>query len=394
MTQPQSDEPAIAATPGPPALAPAKDPEAGVASSPPLSEVFRLLDHPIVFAHPRRGPTPQSFWHEHIPFAMLLVDLLRPRVLVELGTQYGVSYCAFCQAVQELGLTTGCWAVDTWEGDAHTCYSEREVLDDLRAHHDPLYSDFSTLLRCTFDESLGHFSDGAIDLLHIDGYHTYEAVRHDFETWLPKLSSSAVVLFHDTNVHKYDFGVYRLFEELKPRYRHFEFLHGSGLGVLAIGNAHSPELAAVLNASDQEAEWFRTLFASLGFYLTSEQALYDREKGIKELEAEARDLRDHLAECEKYIAEYERDVPELVSEVGRYEKAVQEYRDCLAEQVAANQQLMTNLAEYEQAARAQSVQLAHLEAKCIPLNSFRGLLSETLRAAGRAVKRRVRRSRD
>lgn len=93
--------------------------------------------HPICFADPNRL-TPHSAWREHIPFAMFLVDILRPKVIVELGTHYGDSYCAFCQAVKELGLDTRCYAIDTWRGDPHTGFYGSEVLADLRAHHDPL----------------------------------------------------------------------------------------------------------------------------------------------------------------------------------------------------------------------------------------------------------------
>ena len=82
-----------------------------------------------------------------------------------------------------------------------------------------------------FDNALSMFEDSSIDLLHIDGYHTYEAVKHDFTSWYPKLSENSIVLFHDIEVRKGDFGVYRLWEELSEL-PHFEFSHSNGLGIL------------------------------------------------------------------------------------------------------------------------------------------------------------------
>ncbi|MEI6514023.1 MAG: class I SAM-dependent methyltransferase, partial [bacterium] len=66
-----------------------------------------------------------------------------------------------------------------------------------------------TLLRCLFDKALHKFSTGSIDLLHIDGLHTYEAVRHDFESWVGKLTKDGVIMFHDIAEKKDDFGVYK-----------------------------------------------------------------------------------------------------------------------------------------------------------------------------------------
>src|SRR5262249_29827306 len=151
-----------------------------------------------------------STWIEHVPFAFWLVDVLRPRAIVELGTHNGVSYSAMCQAVKSLELTTSCFAVDTWKGDGHTGFYSENVYHNLATFHDQRYGAFSRLLRSSFDEALNQFEDGSIDLLHIDGMHTYEAVRHDYESWLPKLSTNAIVLFHDTNVLDSDFGVFQL----------------------------------------------------------------------------------------------------------------------------------------------------------------------------------------
>jgi GT2 family glycosyltransferase len=229
----------------------------------PSRESFQPLRHPLVFDQPRRLTDVDS-WHEHIPFAFFAVAALRPRLLVELGTWKGDSYCALCQAVQALGLQTRCYAVDTWEGDQHTGPYGPEVLEDLRAHHDPLYGgSFSRLLQQTFDETAAHFADGSVDLLHLDGCHTYEAVAHDVETWLPKLGERGVLLLHDTNVREGDFGVWRLWDELSRSYPSFAFPHGHGLGVLAVGNDVDDDFLEFLAAAERDALAAR-FFAALG----------------------------------------------------------------------------------------------------------------------------------
>lgn len=223
---------------------------------------FQPLAYPIVFEQPRRLTDVDS-WHLHIPFAFFAVAALEPRILVELGTWKGDSYCAFCQGVQALALPTRCYAVDTWRGDAHTGAYGPEVLDELRTHHDPLYGSFSRLLVQTFDEAAAQFADGSVDLLHVDGCHAYEAVSHDVETWLPKLSDRGVVLLHDTNVREHGFGVWRLWDELSARYPGTAFAHGHGLGVLAAGRDVDVSFLEVIAAAEREPLVGR-FFAALG----------------------------------------------------------------------------------------------------------------------------------
>lgn len=222
-----------------------------------------LIDHPICYAEPRRL-TDMRAWHEHIPFAFYLMDILRPSLFVELSTYGGDSYCAFCQAVDELGLSTRCYAVGRRTGDGSEGANGSEVLEGLRRHHDLAYGSFSTLLQCFPDEALKPFAHGSIDLLHMDGHHTYEAVKHDFDCWLPKLSRRAVVLLHDITVRERGFGVWKLWQELQQAYPCFEFTHGNGLGVVGVGGALAPEILQLLSLGAEERQRTTGFFAALG----------------------------------------------------------------------------------------------------------------------------------
>ena len=218
------------------------------------------FNYPIHF-EPNHFSMPAP-WAGHIPFAHWLVSIQRPSLFVELGAYSGISYMSFCQSIAQNHLDTKAWAVDTWQGDSHAGFYSDAVYTSLRDKHNPLYGHFSTLFKSTFDNAVPHFSDGSIDLLHIDGLHTYEAVKHDFETWKPKLSPRSVVLFHDTHVYHGDFGVHRLWHELERSYPSINFQHSNGLGVLLVG-PDQPDALKELCTSPQRNDHLAA-FAKLG----------------------------------------------------------------------------------------------------------------------------------
>jgi multidrug efflux pump subunit AcrA (membrane-fusion protein) len=228
-----------------------------------------FLHRPIAFHTPDRAVDPPS-WLGHTPFAFWIVDALRPATFIELGCHSGNSYSSVAQAVQTLNLSTACYAVDTWLGDPHSGSFDESVFAEWSEYHDRRFASFSRLVRSTFDEALDYFRDGTIDLLHIDGYHTFDAVSHDFETWRPKMSDRGVVLCHDINVREKDFGAWRLWERVAREYPSFEFRHGHGLGVLGIGNELPEALKWLLGTAGDDANAVRLFFARLGAAVVAE----------------------------------------------------------------------------------------------------------------------------
>jgi hypothetical protein len=176
-----------------------------------------------------------SYWWGHVPFAHWLATSLRPQVMVELGTFSGVSFSAFCEAMRRQNIPGRCYAIDTWSDEEQYGMRDDSTFIELRDFCRTEFGDFAELVRSTFKDALPNFGNGSIDLLHIDAPHSYDSVKEEFDSWLPKLSERAVVLLHDTNIREAGFGVWRFWDEFKGKYPSFEFLHANGLGILGVG---------------------------------------------------------------------------------------------------------------------------------------------------------------
>ncbi len=232
-----------------------------------MADVMQSLGRNMDFVSRSSFWTPEyivdSPWLEHAPFAFWLMEIQRPRVLVELGVYRGFSYFCFCQAIEQLGLDTRAYAIDIWQGDEFDGFCGQDVFQELSSYHDR-YAPFSRLIRSGSGEALEHFVDGSVDLLHIGGSHLHDGVEGDFESWRRKLSRCGVVLFHGINSRQSDFSLFEFWQQIKNGHPHFQFTHGHGLGVLGVGSEQPEELTRLFGTSGSCAVQTRAAYAKLG----------------------------------------------------------------------------------------------------------------------------------
>src|SRR5262249_12973633 len=323
----------------------------------------RRIEAGAELTYPNRLVAPPA-WLGHTPFALWIVEALKPRIIVELGVHSGNSYCAFLQAVQALSLPTRCFGIDHWRGDEHAGTYGEELYANLQGYHDPLYGAFSTLMRSSFQDALPYFSDASIDLLHIDGLHTYEAVQEDFTMWLPKMSARGVVLLHDINVHESDFGVWRLWQEITARYPNFEFVHSSGLGLAYVGHEPLPEpLQTLFDAgSDATIARVRAYFARLGSSVLERFGRREAERQLAAANAEATAQQAESKRAHAHIAHLDEQLRSARAEGARQVEMLARQLEVVnaaaATQRAESERAHAHMGQLEKQLRAAQAELA------------------------------------
>lgn len=181
-----------------------------------------------------------SAWTGHRRFAEWLVQKTNPTTIVELGVDWGYSTFVFGCALQTKGQEEGegivdglIYGVDLFEGDVHagarnTYESVLEKISQYKLTNIRVVkAEFGTLAKTWTTP---------IDVLHIDGLHTYEAVKDDFNNWSPFVKDDGIILFHDVCIQQ--FGIKDFFHEVDGGYMYKAYFpHSAGLGVLTKNRA-------------------------------------------------------------------------------------------------------------------------------------------------------------
>ena len=74
--------------------------------------------------------------------------------------------------------------------------------------------------------------------------------------------------------------------------RHFEFVHGHGLGVLAVGTKIAKDLSFLFEADEKETHLIRNFFYQLGSRIEHSRQFHEQQKYIEELQTYEKVVRN------------------------------------------------------------------------------------------------------
>ena len=172
-----------------------------------------------------------------IAYLCKVVQELNPKKIVEIGSASGGTLFLFAHVVSpekivSVDLPAGAFGggYPSWKIPLFKSLARKNVIQLIRAdsHKEETLGKIKILLK-----------GEKVDFLFIDGDHTYQGVKQDFQMYSPLVKKGGIVAVHDIVKHDPSSGceVDRFWNEIKPNYRHIEIIEKrdqkwAGIGVL------------------------------------------------------------------------------------------------------------------------------------------------------------------
>ena len=152
--------------------------------------------------------------HQHLVTLYFLVKEFRLKTVLELGTQYGYSTCAFGYAVKEIDG-------HLYSMDIASCPEAEDKMEKKGLSKNwTLYRGDDLILKW----------DKNIDCLLIDSHHSYEQVKGELRKYEHYVNKNGFIMFHDNLVFK---GIQDAINEyMEPlNYNRYRWFNDCGLEV-------------------------------------------------------------------------------------------------------------------------------------------------------------------
>jgi predicted O-methyltransferase YrrM len=187
---------------------------------------------------------PYQVKQELLELAQIVRDA-KPQRMLEIGTNTGGTFFVLCQNCDQNATVISLDLPGARFGYQAKFYREALVRRMIRPGQDfhaiRMDSHIPDAMVRVHDVLRGE----KLDLLFIDGDHTYAGVKQDFEMFSPFVREGGVIGFHDIVPHPAETGceVNRFWNEIKGSYRHKEIVFDPKQGWAGIGVLYCEESA-------------------------------------------------------------------------------------------------------------------------------------------------------
>jgi predicted O-methyltransferase YrrM len=188
---------------------------------------------------------------------------LRPTIVVEIGSARGWSACFIGMALKENGAGR-LYAVDP---HVLTTWNDSNSIDTYEIMNENMkkfgLTDIVTIVRSFSHEAVSSVPK-PIDVLFIDGDHSYEGVKSDWQCYAPHMREFGVVVFHDTmwglkpdeNYYRSDMGVPHFVDELRQEgYPVITFARNFGISIVQAARGGIALIPDPQEGADEGAAW-------------------------------------------------------------------------------------------------------------------------------------------
>lgn len=182
------------------------------------------------------------FWikqlKEEIKGLVKEVEKLKPRVVVEVGTNMGGSLFCFTKVAHPNAHIISIDLPDGPGGGGYPMYRSDFYLSFCSPKQKMLLWRADSHEIETLNKLKVALNGQKIDFLFLDGDHSYEGIKQDFEWYAPLVRSGGIIAFHDIKPSLPDnwIQVGRFWEEIKGKYTYKEIISNEaswgGIGVL------------------------------------------------------------------------------------------------------------------------------------------------------------------